>query len=160
MRTDSKKIKFIAVIACIVLVIAASIGATVAYVIDQQTVTLTYNTPTFDMVGNDGNFVYNGNVPVYFRFSVTSTNVTTNSYTLAHTCWTCIGDYYYYNGIVEAGSGTIYIPEITVTNSENATETFTIVAEICQIEPELAVQQSWGVSYANGHWTSLTPTNP
>lgn len=164
MRTDSKKIKFIAVIACVVLVLAASIGATVAYIIDQQTVTLTYNTPKFVMVGNDdGNFVYNGNVPVYFRFSVTTPNSTIDSYTVAYdSSWTAIGDYYYYNGIVQVGSGTIRIPEITVSGSENATETFTIVAEICQIEPESAVKESWGVSYDNGNglWTSSTPTNP
>ncbi len=162
MRTDSKKIKFIAVIACVVLVIAASVSATVAYIVDQQTVSLTYNLAKFDMFpDSDGNFVYTGNVPVYFRFTVSS-SLSTDRFAVDYdNAWTYIDGSYYYNSIVQPESGVIVIPSITVYDINDAGTQMNIIGEICQIEPGDAVQESWNVSYNNGVWTALSSsTNP
>lgn len=163
MRTDSKKIKFIAVIACVVLVLAASIGATVAYIIDQQTVTLTYNTPKFDMqfIENNDIVFYKSNVPVYFRFMISySGDINDITVESDSNMWQSEGVYYYYKGVLPATAdgNTFKLPSITISTESSVQ--YDIVAEICQIEPALAVQDSWGVSYDNGLWTSSTPTNP
>lgn len=162
MRTDSKKIKFIAVIACVVLVLAASFGATVAYIIDQQTVTLTYDLARFDMqfIENTNSIYYTSNVPVYFRFMI-SYNGSVNDIAVVYDSWTNVGAYYYYNGVLPADSdgNTFDFPNIIIS-AESAVE-YDIIAEICQIEPGTAVQDEWKVSYNNGIWTSIdSPVNP
>lgn len=159
MRTDSKKIKFIAVIACVVLVVATSIGATVAYVIDQQTVTLTYDMAKFDMIFADDSVFYTSNVPVYFRFMI-SYNGDVDDITVTGSDWSLVGNYYYYNGILPADSdGNAFdLPEISV--STDTSVQYDIIAEICQIEPSEAAMQSWGVTYGANGWEAVSSINP
>lgn len=73
--------------------------------------------------------------------------------TLATDGWTKIGDYYYYNSIVQPGGETSVLLRECRTLSSDYHLTVNVIAQTVQAAPADAAAQAWGVSYANGAWS-------
>ena len=72
--------------------------------------------------------------------------------------WTKIGDFYYYNGVITAGSSVV-LPTVTVNDSVPtgfAVEK-QVHAEVLQSAPLDAVQEAWGMTRSGDAWQTYTP---
>lgn len=105
-----------------------------------------------------------GNVPAYIRVAVVANSLDSDgnitgaadvSEKLAASGWTKVGDYYYYNGVVQPGDKTanllsdgIDLKDIQVT----------ILASAIQAEPANAVAHAWGVQFDGSTWSAVSGT--
>ena len=175
-RHAARKVSALAI--AIILLIVIGIGGSVAYLasIADKPVTNSF-TPgeiktEIDEGFNDDNTVKTsvivnntGNTSAYIRVAVVAnaideddniTGAADVSDKLKGSDWTKLGDYYYYNGIVQAGGETS-----NLLNDEGIDLTgiqVTVLASAIQVEPADAVIEAWGVQFNNGAWTTASGT--
>lgn len=106
----------------------------------------------------------NGNIQAFIRVAIIANAVDKNgdiivgtapTYTVDAEKWTQLGNYYYYNGIVEPSGTTaaLFTGDVGFTNGE-----INILAESIQVLGGLtgdgsASANAWGVVYSNDTWT-------
>lgn len=161
----------------LVLVLGLAIGGTIAYLVtNTNSITNTFTpggtTPGIEENVDDGvkkSIVIKntGNIDAYIRVMLVGNTVETVdgkevvtggfdvSFTLG-TDWVKIGDYYYYTKPVAADQKTkdLLASGTSITVGKN--ETVTVLAQSIQAEPNYVVQQTWGVTIANGTVTAYT----
>lgn len=175
-RHAARKVSALAI--AIILLIVIGIGGSVAYLASSTDKPVTNSfTPgeiktEIDEGFNDDNTVKNsvivnnnGNTSAYIRVAVVAnaideddniTGAADVSDKLKGSDWTKLGDYYYYNGIVQAGGETS-----NLLNDEGIDLTgiqVTVLASAIQVEPADAVIEAWGVQFNNGAWTTASGT--
>ena len=74
---------------------------------------------------------------------------------LASSDWTNVGDYYYYNGVVQPNETTenLLAEGIDLNGIQ-----VTILASAIQAEPDSAVAQAWGVQFDGSKWSAASGT--
>ena len=106
----------------------------------------------------------NGNIQAFIRVAIIANAVDENGdiivgtapgYTVDSSKWKQIGDYYYYNGIVEPNGTTdpLFTDKVDFTGGE-----INILAESIQVlggvtSDGSASVDAWGHTFANGSWT-------
>lgn len=161
----------ITLILTLLLVVALSVGGTVAFLTSQQRVTNTFSVAggpapgieeTFD--GHTKTNVYvenNGDVPCLVRATVVVNLLDDNGNVIPgtpvydisfnSTDWTPLSDgYWYYNGVV-APNGTTAVLINSCTSSQHIS--VVINAQTVQAEPAQAALDVWGHSFNGTSWT-------
>lgn len=170
--------RFVALLSSLVLILGMAAGATIAYLVDDTDAVVNTFTPgKTDIVIEEE---FDGTTKSDVKVNLSSDSV--NSYVRARVIinwvdggkilaempegytqtidmsginWTKIGEYYYYNGVVAPGNATtnlINSASFTCPTGGTARLQIEILAESIQAEPAAAVQDAWGVTYANGTW--------
>lgn len=160
----------------LVLLLTLAVGGSLAWLVSNDDVTNTMvpgKVPitiheTFDGTTKSDVYVTNdGNIQAFIRVAIVANavdaqgNVTVGTapgYTVDTTKWTPIGNYYYYNGIVEPNGGTtaaLFTSSVTVSGEIN------ILAESIQVlggvtSDGSASVDAWGVVYNSGSWAPYT----
>ena len=170
-RQPRNKKNTITLILSLLLVVALSVGGTVAFLTSHQTVTNTFTVaagPAPEIVEKfDGRTktdvcVKNkGDVDCLVRATVTVNllddegNVIPGdpvySITYNQTDWTLIDDIWYYNGVVTHGGGQTAALITTCTSSQHIS--VKIDAQTVQAEPAQAAQDLWGHSFNGSSWS-------
>lgn len=165
----------------LVLVLGLAIGGTIAYLVtNTDSITNTFTpggtTPGIEEKVENGvkeSIVIEnkGNIPAYIRVMLVGNTVETVDgkevvtggfdvsarFTYNDTDWVKGSDgYYYYKTPVAANEKTndLLASGTSITVGEN--ETVTVLAQSIQAEPDYVVQQTWGVTIANGTVTAYT----
>lgn len=172
-KRGAKKLPTAAI--AIFLVVIMAIGGTVAYLMDRTDSVINTFKPASSGITIEEEVKENckteiavnntGDVGVYVRVSLVAnyydkdgniTGAANVSDKLKGSDWTKLGDYYYYNGIVQAGGETS-----NLLNDEGIDLTgiqVTVLASAIQVEPADAVIEAWGVQFNNGAWTTASGT--
>lgn len=171
-RQPRSKKSTITLILSLLLVVALSVGGTVAFLTSQQTVTNTFSvaggpTPeiieTFDGHTKTNVYVVNrGDVPCLVRAAVVVNLLDDNGNVIAGTPeytidfntatdgWTKLGDYWYYNGVAAPGN-----PTAVLINSCTSSQHISVVinAQTVQADPAQAALDVWGHSFDGSSWS-------
>lgn len=161
----------------IILILVMAIGGTVAFLVANTDPITNSFTPA--VVTSEVNEEFNsdktvktsatvkntGDIPAYIRVAVVANtidkdgNVTGTadaSNKLPSEKWTKLGDYYYYNEVVDAGGSTSNLLKkdgINLTGIQ-----VTILASAIQAEPDSAVAQAWSVQFNGSTWSAVSGT--
>lgn len=160
----------------IILILVMAIGGTVAFLVTHTDQIVNTFQPTdvsceINEKFNDDNTVKTsavventGKIPAYIRVAVVANTVDADgnitgakdvSNKLAGSGWTKVGDYYYYNGVVEPNEKTenLLAEGIDLNGIQ-----VTILASAIQAEPDSAVAQAWGVKFDGSTWSAVSGT--
>ena len=162
--------KRFALLLALVLILVGTVGGTVAFLATHTDPVVNTFTPgkvtcqveeKFNGTAKSEAVVRNtGNVPAYIRVAVVGNTMDGSNVTGAYdvssnldtTKWTKGTDgYYYYNGEVPAGETTsdLISTDIPLPDGKQVT----ILASAIQSTPAEAVNDAWGMNYANGIWS-------
>ena len=158
----------------LVLLLTLAVGGSLAWLVSNDDVTnsmepgnvpITINETLNGTSKTSVTITNNGNIQAFIRVAIIANAVDKNgdiivgtapTYTVDSSKWTQIGDYYYYNGIVEPSGTTaaLFTGEVGFTNGE-----INILAESIQVLGGLtsdgsASVDAWGVVYSNDTWTA------
>lgn len=106
-----------------------------------------------------------GKIPAYIRVAVVANTVDAEgnitgaadvSNKLASSGWTQIGDYYYYNGVVQPNETTGQLLDADGIDLNGIQ--VTILASAIQAEPDSAVAQAWDVQFDGSTWSAVSGT--
>lgn len=106
-----------------------------------------------------------GKIPAYIRVAVVANTVDADgnitgekdvSNELASSGWTKVGDYYYYNGVVQPKETTGQLLDDDGIDLNGIQ--VTILASAIQAEPDSAVAQAWGVQFDGSKWSAASGT--
>ena len=173
-----RKTKTILVLAAVVLMLACTVGGTLAFLITQtDSVTNTFDPGKVTCQVNedftDGGTTKSnvriqntGNTDAWIRATVVANWVKDGKVVAPWTDsignptgWTKIGDYYYYEQKVAPNGETSQLIS-SYTAPENGPDgahlEMTIVCQAVQAEPATVVQQVWGVTIENGRVTAVS----
>lgn len=162
--------KRLSLVLALVLILVCAVGGTVAYLVthtDPVTNTFTPGNVTCEVVENvnanvkeDVGVKNTGNVPAYIRVAVVANTVDKDgsitgaadvSAKLCGDNWVAGTDgYYYYKGVVDPQKqtdGNLLKGDINLNGIQ-----VTILASAIQATPADAVNDAWGMSYADGVW--------
>ena len=160
----------------IILILVMAIGGTVAFLVTHTDQIVNTFQPTdvtceiiedfnADKTVKTSAVVENtGKIPAYIRVAVVANtvdaegNITDEADVrnkLAGSGWTKIGDYYYYNGVVQPNetTGNLLAEGIDLNGIQ-----VTILASAIQAEPTNAVAQAWGVQFDGSKWSAVSGT--
>lgn len=160
----------------IILILVMAIGGTVAFLVTHTDQIVNTFQPTdvtceINEKFNDDNTVKTsavventGKIPAYIRVAVVANTVDDEgnitgaadvSNKLASSDWTNVGDYYYYNGVVQPNETTenLLAEGIDLNGIQ-----VTILASAIQAEPDSAVAQAWGVKFDGSTWSAVSGT--
>lgn len=168
-RQPRRKKSPIALILTLLLIVALSVGGTVAFLTSQQTVTNTFSVAggpvpgiieEFNGTTKSNVYVENkGDVPCLVRAAVVVNLLDDNGNVIAGTpeytisfnegSWTKLGDYWYYNGVAAPGGATAVL-----INSCTSYQHISVVinAQTVQAEPARAAAEVWGHSFDGTSW--------
>ena len=157
----------------LVLLLTLAVGGSLAWLVSNDDVTnsmepgnvpITINETLNGTSKTSVTITNNGNIQAFIRVAIIANAVDKNgdiivgpapTYTVDSRKWTQIGDYYYYNGIVEPSDTTdpLFTGEVGFTNGE-----INILAESIQVlggvnSDGSASDDAWGHTFANGSWT-------
>lgn len=173
-RQPRRKKSTVALILSLLLVVALSVGGTVAYLTSQQTITNTFSVaggpvPEIheEFTGKTKSNVYvenKGDVPCLVRAAVVVNLLDDNGNVIAGTpeytisfneglnegSWTKLGDYWYYNGVAAPGGATAVL-----INSCTSDQHISVVinAQTVQADPAQAALDVWGHSFDGSSWS-------
>lgn len=170
----TRKVSTLAI--ALILILAIGIGGTVAFLVANTNPITNSFTPAdvtceVNEEFSDNNTVKTsatvkntGNIPAYIRVAVVANTIDKDgnvtgaanvSDKLASDKWTKLGDYYYYNEVVEPDAST---DNLLKSGIELDGIQVTILASAIQSEPAGAVAQAWGVQFNNGTWSTVSGT--
>lgn len=159
-------------LASLVLIVGMAAGGTVAWLITNTgavqntmvpaSVPITINETVSGTTKTSVVVTNNGNTDAYIRVAIVANAVDKDGNVIAGTApnfsvssnWTQIGNYYYYNGIVQPGESTaeLFSGKVDFANGE-----VNILAESVQVlggyNGEKPEHYAWGVTYSNGSWS-------
>ena len=107
-----------------------------------------------------------GKIPAYIRVAVVANTVDAEgnitgakdvSDELASNGWTKVGDYYYYNGVVQPSGKTTDLLKAEEGIDLKGIQV-TILASAIQAEPDSAVAQAWSVQFDGSTWSAVSGT--
>lgn len=156
----------------VLLILSASVGGTLAYIIAQTGKVENSFTPgsvTCQVAENNGTFTVQntGNVPAYLRAMVVvnwvktvngqtyvyGTKPAASDYTITYdeNKWTKVGDIYYYNDVVSPADNadTVQFVTVVATNTAQAPEGYTLTVEVIA---EAIQAEGMGASSAQDAW--------
>ena len=171
--------RFVALLSSLVLILGLTVGATIAYLVDDTDSVVNTFTPgktdiiiveKFDGITKSDVKVNltSDSVDSYIRARVIINWVDgdkilaampegyTQNIDMSGINWKEENGYYYYNGVVAPGGATtnlINTATYTYPAGGTAKLQIEILAEAIQAEPASAVAEAWGVTYANGSWS-------
>ena len=169
-RRSGSARKPIGLFVALVLLLGVVAGGTIAWLTDSMSITnsmepgnvpvsinesISGNTKTSVKIKNEGN------VQAYIRVVVISNSLDTDGNIVPNTSsntvttngtWTPLGDYYYYNGIVEPGASVELLGESIDFSSKEVVVMAQSVQVLGNINGGTASQALWGVTYSNGTW--------
>lgn len=160
----------------IILILVMAIGGTVAFLVTHTDQIVNTFQPTdvsceINEKFNDDNTVKTsavvqntGKIPAYIRVAVVANTVDADdnitgaadvSNKLAGSGWTKVGDYYYYNGVVQPNekTGNLLAEGIDLNGIQ-----VTILASAIQAEPTNAVAEAWDVQFDGSTWSAVSGT--
>lgn len=160
----------------IILILVMAIGGTVAFLVTHTDQIVNTFQPTdvsceINEKFNDDNTVKTsavventGKIPAFIRVAVVANTVDADDNItgaadvrdkLASSGWTKVGDYYYYNGVVQPNekTGNLLAEGIDLNGIQ-----VTILASAIQAEPTNAVAQAWGVQFNGSTWSAVSGT--
>lgn len=160
----------------IILILVMAIGGTVAFLVTHTDQIVNTFQPTdvtceINEEFNDNNTVKTsavventGKIPAYIRVAVVANTVDADdnitgaadvSNKLAGSGWTKVGDYYYYNGVVQPNekTGNLLAEGIDLNGIQ-----VTILASAIQAEPTNAVAEAWDVQFDGSTWSAVSGT--
>ena len=160
----------------IILILVMAIGGTVAFLVTHTDQIVNTFQPTdvsceINEKFNDDNTVKTsavventGKIPAYIRVAVVANTVDAEgnitgaadvSNKLASSDWTNVGDYYYYNGVVQPNekTGNLLAEGIDLNGIQ-----VTILASAIQAEPTNAVAEAWDVQFDGSKWSAASGT--
>ena len=160
----------------IILILVMAIGGTVAFLVTHTDQIVNTFQPTdvsceINEKFNDDNTVKTsavventGKIPAYIRVAVVANTVDDEgnitgaadvSNKLASSDWTNVGDYYYYNGVVQPNekTGNLLAEGIDLNGIQ-----VTILASAIQAEPTNAVAEAWDVQFDGSTWSAVSGT--
>ncbi len=161
----------------IILILVMAIGGTVAFLVTHTDQIVNTFQPTdvtceINEEFNDDNTVKTsavventGKIPAYIRVAVVANTVDAEgnitgakdvSNKLASSGWTKVGDYYYYNGVVQPNETTGQLLDADGIDLNGIQ--VTILASAIQAEPDSAVAQAWGVQFDGSKWSAASGT--
>ena len=161
----------------IILILVMAIGGTVAFLVTHTDQIVNTFQPTdvtceiiedfnADKTVKTSAVVENtGKIPAYIRVAVVANTVDAEgSITdtadvrdkLASSDWTNVGDYYYYNGVVQPSGKTTDL--LGAEGIDLNGIQVTILASAIQAEPDSAVAQAWGVKFDGSTWSAVSGT--
>lgn len=157
----------------LVLLLTLAVGGSLAWLVSNDDVTnsmepgnvpITINETVSNNTKSSVTVTNNGNIQAFIRVAIIANAVDKNgdiivgpapTYTVDSSKWKQIGDYYYYNGIVEPNGTTdpLFTGNVGFTNGE-----INILAESIQVlggvtSDGSASVDAWGHTFANGSWT-------
>lgn len=158
----------------LVLLLTLAVGGSLAWLVSNDDVTnsmepgkvpITINEKLNGTSKTSVTITNNGNIQAFIRVAIIANAVDKNgdiivgtapTYTVDSSKWTQIGDYYYYNGIVEPNGTTapLFTGDVSFAGGE-----INILAESIQVLGGLtsdgsASVDAWGVVYSNDTWTA------
>ena len=160
----------------IILILVMAIGGTVAFLVTHPDQIVNTFQPTdvtceiiedfnADKTVKTSAVVENtGKIPAYIRVAVVANTVDADgnitgaadiSKKLASSGWTKVGDYYYYNGVVQPNetTGNLLAEGIDLNGIQ-----VTILASAIQAEPTNTVAQAWAVQFNGSTWSAVSGT--
>ena len=157
----------------LVLLLTLAVGGSLAWLVSNDDVTnsmepgkvpITINETVNGTTKTSVTVTNNGNIQAFIRVAIIANAVDKNgdiivgtapTYTVDSSKWTQIGDYYYYNGIVEPNGTTapLFTGDVSFAGGE-----INILAESIQVLGGVsgdgkASFDAWGHTFANGSWT-------
>ena len=157
----------------LVLLLTLAVGGSLAWLVSNDDVTnsmepgqvpITINETVSNNVKSDVTVTNNGNIQAFIRVAIIANAVDKNgdiivgpapTYTVDSRKWTQIGDYYYYNGIVEPSGTTapLFTGDVNFTDGE-----INILAESIQVLGGVsgdgkASFDAWGHSFNGTSWS-------
>ena len=158
----------------LVLLLTLAVGGSLAWLVSNDQVSnsmepgnvpITINETVSGTTKSSVTVTNDGNIQAYIRVAVIANAVdedgnvtvgTAPAYAVDSAKWTQIGDYYYYNGIVEPNGTTapLFTGDVSFAGGE-----INILAESIQVLGGLtsdgsASVDAWGVVYSNDTWTA------
>ena len=158
----------------LVLLLTLAVGGSLAWLVSNDDVTnsmepgkvpIQINETVSNNTKSSVTVTNNGNIQAFIRVAIIANAVDKNgdiivgpapTYTVDSRKWTQIGDYYYYNGIVEPSGTTapLFTGDVSFAGGE-----INILAESIQVLGGLtsdgsASVDAWGVVYSNDTWTA------
>lgn len=162
--------KSISLFLALVVILSIAIGGTIAWLKDSQSITnamVPGNVPVSigeSISGTSKNQITltnEGNVQAYLRVAVISNsldedgNIIPNNSSSTITTngnWTQIGNYYYYNGIVEPGASVDLLGSAIDFSSSEVVVMAQTVQVLGSFDEGTASQKIWGVSFNGTSW--------
>ena len=160
----------------IILILVMAIGGTVAFLVTHTDRIVNTFQPTdvtceIQERFNDDNTVKTsavvkntGKIPAYIRVAVVANTVDAKGNItgkadvrdkLESSGWTNVGDYYYYNSVVQPNetTGNLLAKDIDLNGIQ-----VTILASAIQAEPTNAVAEAWDVQFDGSTWSAVSGT--